>query len=405
MTVETVTSAILGKMHGIGKCQHRFLLHIVRLLLQVRSRINFTNLSRYGGHAEQYYRKWFSKPFDFGGFNRQLVSLFADSELMIGFDPSFLPKSGKHTPGVGYFWSGCAKSVKWGMELCGISIIDLSKQTAYHYEAVQTEYVKTDDGQTLRQYYADLIIQRAEALKGISKVMVFDAFFSTKSFVDSICAAGFTIISRLQHNAFLRYPYIGPQKKGKGRPKVYGGRIDPKNIDTTHFCEVSRTDEQVVYQGKAHVRSLERWVKLVVVQTLKDGVVTKALLYFCADDNPNRQITGQQIARYYSARFLMEFGFRDAKQFMGLSQCQSRHKQALQFHFNIVLTVLNIAKIVHWLPHQSDGRTPFSIADIKTQYANEILLDRLISFYGKDPIVEKNKPEIKKLYHLGRMAA
>lgn len=405
MTVETVTSAILGKMSGISKCQERFLLHIVRLLLQVRNRVNFTNLSRYGGHAEQYYRKWFSKPFDFGAFNRQLVSHFADSELIIGFDPSFLPKSGKHTLGVGYFWSGCAQSVKWGMELCGISIIDLGKHTAYHYEAVQTDYVKTDDGQTLREYYADLIIQRAEALKRISKVMVFDAFFSTKGFVDSICEAGFTMISRLQHNAFLRYPYIGSQKGGRGRPKVYGGKIDPKNIDTTHFCEVSRTEEQVVYEGKAHVRSLERWVKLLVVQTLKDGVVTKALLYFCADDKPNTSLTGAQIARYYPARFLMEFGFRDAKQFLGLSQSQSRNKQALQFHFNIVLTVLNIAKIVHWLPVQSHERTPFSIADIKTQYANQMLLDRLISIYGKDPLIEKNKPEIKQLYQLGRIAA
>jgi len=408
MTVETVTSAILEKMNGISKCQRRFILHIVRLLLQIRGRVNFTNLARYGGYVEQYYRKWFSKPFDFGEFNRQLVSRFAGSERIIGFDPSFMPKSGKHTPGVGYFWSGCAKSVKWGMEMCGISVIDLTRQTSYHYEAVQTNYDSAK--QTLREYYAAIITQRADALKGISKVMVFDAFFSTKDFVDSICCAGFTMISRLQHNAYLRYRYIGDQKGGKGRPKEYGDKIDPKNISTEHFEEVSRTDREVIYEGVAHVRALNRWVKLIILQTIEDGKVTKALLYFCTDVGDLKagiapEITGRQVAQYYPARFLMEFGFRDGKQFLGLSHCQSRKSQAFYFHFNIVMTTMNIAKIVHWLPLQIAGRTPFSMADVKTQYSNEILLDRIISIYGKDPNVEKNNPQIRELYLMGRIAA
>lgn len=45
------------------------------------------------------------------------------------------------------------------------------------------------------------------------------------------------------------------------------------------------------------------------------------------------------------------------------------------------------------------------MADIKTQYVNELILDRLISIYGKDPSIEKNKPEIRELYQLGRIAA
>jgi hypothetical protein len=414
MTVETVTSAILAKMSGIGKCQRRFLLYIMLLLLQMRGRVNFTNLARYSDHAEQYFRKWYSAPFDFAKFNKELVLLMAGAEKILGFDPSFMPKSGKHTPGVGYFWSGCAQSVKWGMELCGISVIDLTNHTAFHYEAVQTVYDKTK--QTLREYYAELITQRAEQLKDISKIMVFDAFFSKKAFVDSICAGGFTMISRLQHNAYLRYRYNGAKKGGQGRPKMYDGQIDPKNVSTKHFKEVLRTEDEVTYEGLAHVRSLERWVKLVIVQTIKDGKVTKALLYFStAVESPDFGtelpadaapiVSGEQIAQYYPSRFLMEFGFRDGKQFLGLAHCQSRKPEAINFHFNVVLTTLNVAKVVHWLPFQKHGKTPFSMADIKTQYSNEMLLDRLISIYGKDPYVEKNNPAIKEVYDLGRMAA
>ena len=77
----------------------------------------------------------------------------------------------------------------------------------------------------------------------------------------------------------------------------------------------------------------------------------------------------------------------------------------MDFHFNTSLTTLNIAKALHWFSIEKEQRPPFSMADIKTQYVNELILDRLISIYGKDPSIEKNKPEIRELYQLGRIAA
>jgi hypothetical protein len=88
---------------------------------------------------------------------------------------------------------------------------------------------------------------------------------------------------------------------------------------------------------------------------------------------------------------------------LGLAHCQSRQPQAISFHFNIVLAILSIIKALHWLPMQQYARTPFSVSDIKAQYSNEILLDKLISIYGKDPYTGKNNPQIKRLYDLGRM--
>jgi hypothetical protein len=48
---------------------------------------------------------------------------------------------------------------------------------------------------------------------------------------------------------------------------------------------------------------------------------------------------------YYKSRFQIEFIFRDAKQFTGLCDCQSRQQKALDFHFNTSLAALNIAKL------------------------------------------------------------
>ena len=112
-----------------------------------------------------------------------------------------------------------------------------------------------------------------------------------------------------------------------------------------------------------------------------------------------------QVLQYYRIRYQIEFLFRDAKGFLGLEDTQSRQEEALDFHFNISLSTLNIAKAMHWLSIPKEERGAFSMADIKTQYINELVLDKLISIYGKDPSVEKENPKIRELYHLGRIAA
>jgi hypothetical protein len=54
-----------------------------------------------------------------------------------------------------------------------------------------------------------------------------------------------------------------------------------------------------------------------------------------------------------------------------------------------MMTTLSMAKAAHWLAIPKDQRGAFSMADIKTKYINELLLDRLISIYGKSSDVEK----------------
>ena len=47
----------------------------------------------------------------------------------------------------------------------------------------------------------------------------------------------------------------------------------------------------------------------------------------------------------YRARFEIEFVFRDAKQFAGLEDCQSRSPEALAFHWNASLLTVNLARL------------------------------------------------------------
>ena len=401
MEVLPFIHAKMSAMPNIGKCQLKFMCEVLIISLRLRGRVNFLNLARYGNYSEQYYRQNFRKDFDFKQFNRSLIEELTGSDRIWIFDPTYIAKSGKHTPGVGYFWSGCANAVKWGLELGGLAIGDLENNTALHYHATQTGSEKKDED-SLLEYYAKMLANQASSMQELSKIVCVDAFFSKTTFVEPLVLADFMVVSRLAHNAFLRYLYTGEKRKGGGRPKQFDGKIDPHNVSTEHFTLDKSTETTRIYSGRAHVRALKRWVKLVIEQILnEDGTVKKALLYFSTD----LEMDSATIQENYHMRYKIEFIYRDTKGHLGLEHCQSRDQDALNFHHNMALTTLNIAKAVHWYSIPKEQRPPFSIADIKTKYINQHILDSIISIYGKDPKVEINNPEIRKLYELGSIAA
>lgn len=132
------TKRVLNKMNRINKWQYDFIIEVLGLFVSIKGRLNFLQLSRYGKRCEQHYRNQFNKPFDFLDFNRELIAQHGGKHLTIAFDPSYISKSGKATFGTGYYWSGVAGKAKWGLEISGISAIDIDNHTAFHLEAVQT---------------------------------------------------------------------------------------------------------------------------------------------------------------------------------------------------------------------------------------------------------------------------
>ncbi|MCB0647122.1 MAG: hypothetical protein KDC49_10690 [Saprospiraceae bacterium] len=118
---ESLIAAILSKMSGIGIVQRRFISNILMLVLSIRGRINFLQLERYGTMSERSYRDHCS------------------NELIIGFDRSYITKTGKCTPGIGYFFSGCSGKYVRGLEIGCYRVIDVKQHTAYHLYAKQSK--------------------------------------------------------------------------------------------------------------------------------------------------------------------------------------------------------------------------------------------------------------------------
>jgi len=81
--------------------------------------------------------------------------------------------------------------------------------------------------------------------------------------------------------------------------------------------------------------------------------------------------------------------YRDAKQYVGLEHAQTKSETKLHFHFNTALTTVSLAKAIYHLSQPIENRTPFSMADVKTQYFNELLWNRIIHGCGVDPYQPK----------------
>jgi hypothetical protein len=112
-----------------------------------------------------------------------------------------------------------------------------------------------------------------------------------------------------------------------------------------------------------------------------------------------------KLLKYYQTRFQIEFLYRDGKQHTGLNDCEARSENKLDFHFNMSLTTINIAKITHWLTTPKEERKSFSMSDIKTMYHNELLLNRFFLTFGINPNLAKNKAKALELLDYGKIAA
>ena len=389
---------MLYKLPDINQWRKDFLIETFILFLSIRGRINFLQLARYGKHKEQRYRQQFEKQFDFLTFNKQLTLTHGSGRYAIAFDPSYISKSGKETPGVGWYWSGCANQAKWGLEIGGLAAIDIDNHTAFHLEAVQTI---NPDEQTLTDWYAGVISDRKDILSGISKYLVADAWFSKKPFVDQIVSLEMHLISRLRDDADLKYLYKGPHTGKKGRPRKYSGKIIINNIDKEYFRFISSNEEETVYAAEVYSKSLKRNIMLVHVTYPKANGKDACKLYFSTDVS----MDASDVLLYYHSRFQIEFLYRDGKQHTGLNDSQARSVNKLHFQFNASLTSINIAKATHWLSIPKERRGAFSMADIKTMNHNTLLLKRFIDVFGIRPYSIKNQNYVKELILYGTMAA
>ncbi|QZE15417.1 transposase [Halosquirtibacter laminarini] len=388
----------LYKMSDVGRVRRNFIIETFCLFLSIIGKINFLQLARYGTKNELTYRKQFAKSFDFMEFNRHLLEENKCSEYVVAFDPSYINKSGKCTPELGTFWSGCAGKAKRGLEIGGIAAIDVAKNTAFHLEAVQTI---SKSSQNLNDWYIDVLVNKRDSIKTISNYLVVDAWFSNKKFIDSMIEQQMQVVSRLRRNANLKYYYTGEKTGKRGRPKTYGGKVNCKEIDKKYFDLVEQTGTYTLYSAVVYSVSMKRKIRVVYMESQNSKGTLSYKIYFSTDT----ELKPEKILLYYKRRFQIEFIYRDAKQYTGLNHCQARCKKKLYFHFNMSMTSVNIAKMTDWLDNRNQVQTPFSLKNIKTINFNELMLNLFLSKFSVSANLKKIQKAVKEMRLYGTNVA
>lgn len=368
------------------------------LYMVIPSRINFLQLGRYSESCEQRFRQNFAKEFDWLTFNINLSKrILSGQRKAIAIDPSFISKSGKHTPYIGYFWSGCAGAVKRGLEILGVALIDIDNKDCVTLQATQTvdsvTLANEDENKTLIDWYLAVLNTMKDKLHTLSHSIVADAYFAKHNFVKGLEALDFYLVSRFRDDAQLMYPTQEKPTGRKGRPKRYDGKIDFGNLDMSKVERLSSIDNGELYSLVAYSKSLKQLVRLVIWYS-KDK--RKWKLYF----STNEKMSGKDVIEYYRTRFQIEFCFRNAKQFTGLNHCQARDVNKLNFNFNASLSCVNIAKVM-----AKEKGIPFSMTSLKVLIHNAYLLERFIRLSGIRPNKRLNERLIREIVEFNAIVA
>jgi hypothetical protein len=364
-------------------------------------KVNFTNLSRYSDLSERTYRRHFEQPYEFMGLNQVVIeSAIVPTHFQVGVvDASFVPKSGKATYGVDRFYNGKAGRTERGLEISMIAVVDVEQLIGYTLSVQQTPVLEPvdelDTDRTRVDDYLDHLRATRSAFPTAVRYLVGDGFYSKRKWVNGVVELGLETIGKLRCDANLNYLYDGPQKP-RGARRKYDGKVDLTDFTRWHALgEVEPETE--LYTAVVWSVCLKRKIRVVYLLNRKHPERLYYALLFSTDID----LDPIQLFEAYRARFQIEFIFRDAKQFTGLTDCQARDEQKLDFHFNASLTALNIAK---WEQYQQrDPWEPFvfSMASYKRRKLNQHLMDRFIRNLDLDETLIKSHPNYSSLCDYG----
>lgn len=397
--MDSLVDTILKSMSNVKTPQRVFMLSFLAALFVFQGKANFTNLSRYSQLNEKRFRRWSCRDFSYAEFNQKLIAsqLPKENNRIAAIDASFISKSGKHTEGLGWFYNGSAGEPQRGLEISTICVTDLKLNTAYALDSRQTNS-QTD--KTRVDLYAQHVVDLAPYLQALKiQYIAADSYYSKVKFTSKVVEAGLHLVGKLRVDANLRWLYEG-EYKGSGRPKKYNGKVDFEN-DLNRFKKEGALDDKVTfYSSVVYSISLKRNIRIVMLNWNKGKKIGRALLY-----STDTNLKVMELIKYYKARFQIEFLFRDAKQYTGLTHCQSVRKEAINMQTNASLSALNLLKFEDRKEKATNDETVISIASWKRRKFNEHLMEKLFTELGLDASCKKVSEVYERYSRYGAIAS
>lgn len=302
-----------------------------------------------------------------------MLNIFTGQKLILAADETTITKSGKETYGLDYFFNSIYQKVMKSLCFSCISIIDVDKLKSYPMYISQLvftpeeksaakakkEKIKQAKGNKRgrkkgsknnvkkKELAASFRILKDQLEKCLSALkrklsiahLVADGFYGNISVIEICNSLGLFLISKLQSNPAIYYKYTG-MYSGRGRKKTYGDKVDLKNLPYQYLVshELKNDIMTAIYQLPCIHKQFRQEINTVIVikENIKTHKVAKAIFF-----STDLKLTATHIIDYYSARFQIEFNFRDAKAFFGLEDfmnvTENNVKNAANLSFFMVL--------------------------------------------------------------------
>jgi hypothetical protein len=410
ITLLSCLKPIMKKKH------HKQLQIVVYALLVMVGRKTTLGLSRWSGKggSVRTLTRFFESSLDWGTINWQIIKSHLSKKgkvYILGGDEVIVSKSGKKTYGVDRFYSSIQNQVIKSLAFLNISLIDVENRKAYPI-SMQQIVKESKDGcikdKTKKQKnkkkrgvgrpkgsgnknkkdieltpYLEFVKSSIDnALKLINKELdivyfVFDGAFGNNNAIQMVKRSKLEIISKLQRNSALYFPFTGEQKS-RGAKKQYGDKIDYNNIGEEYkvFTEIEEDIEITIFQMEMIHKKFADRLNVVIIQkyNTKTKKISNVNLF-----STDLDLSYEKIIDYYSLRFQIEFVFRDAKQEWGLEDFMNRKEKAVHNWANLSVFMVNIA---HGL-RKNEELKEISILDLKTRYHGMKYLDELFKLLPK----------------------
>ncbi|CAM3888659.1 hypothetical protein DESA109040_22760 [Deinococcus saxicola] len=232
-----------------------------------------------------------------------------------------------------------------------------------------------------RSPYQTLFAQRRQWFRRHLNVVA-DGQYAKVMFMDAVFDEGYAFVTKLQSNANLLYPFTGPHPKRRGAWQKWAGKVDFVNF--TGWTSVTGKARARVWTQVVWGPHFQRFFRVVVIEDLDRRGAVRAHVVLCSTDTT---MPAEQIRALYSSRFRLEFVFRDAKQFAGLTTCQFRSTPGFENHWNASFFALSLGRAEVLLEAAGlQGRPAtslvFSYEDIKRRGFNRLFAWRILSNLG-----------------------
>ena len=355
-----------------------------------------------------------------------------ESVYLLAGDESIVSKSGDQTYGLSRFFASTHGKTIQGLAFFAVSLIRVKQRRSYpmlmeqivREEAAtppkkgtvsktsqtpgkpgrpkgsknrnKTEVVLND---TLK-HIQSLLKRVLATIDGFIPIRYFllDGYFGNNHTLQMVKGCGLHLISKLRRDVAL---YLLPTTpyQGRGRPPLYGEKLNPKAIDSNYrvSTQTQGTITTEVYQITCrHKRFPDPLTVVCLLKTNAKTQETSHVFLFSSD----LELAAETLIDYYALRFQIEFNFRDAKQFWGLDDFMNVKEIPVRTAANLSMFRVNVsAKRREQLGSEHSG---YGVLDVKVRYRGLKYLQETLKILPQKPetIVIDNIAE-----HLGSIGA